>query len=737
MGCAGSLENVEAFQHREKKSKKKEKKSVGEKGDRAKSPAKGGKSGGGKRGSSPTKKSSVATLSKEKYVGEVGALVQNVEKADREGVILVFVPQNGDGLAFSFRAKDGSLWACELNEAKLKHAKDSCGISFGWAAVFKSLASDASKGDMVLTSVAGGALQLEFLVRNTKAATGAGAQGEPFTVTLTKVASSPHSVNRLFTIPMIQRIQKARIAEDEAMEHVSRLELRGNLTRGLTSKYEKSKANAEKRLIDLRKDAVRAKDAAQNSLATIARLEAKRTALAHRLAAAGGVISFAGGRASVGSLDTLYDVGGAQYFSHLPFAVPHHPDKPQIPIVVCDYVALMFEQEEPAEGETEHQVDLNHQIFRRVLSGYPHLSHAEGEALETQSNQLWTLLGKLDDWDYNVFSVEDATKGNALFFTTYSILQKLQLPQHFELDDTILRRLLAAIQAGYHPNPYHNSTHAADVTHIMYYILFSGGFQDVCPLVQEEVLAAIIGACIHDYDHPGFNNNFHTRTNAYLSTLYNDRSILENHHLACVWEMMRHPAYNLFGKLLDDQRKEIRDTMTEMVLSTDMGIHGKILSQFQRRIQEGAQWSQRKEDLRLALAMAIKMADVSNSGRPTHIYTAWAKNIAAEFYDQGDVEQRLKLDVSPFMNRSRHLQDFARGQTSFMGFVIVPMFEAIIELLPNMSFVLEHAAANKEYWSTHTPGDLGALRRRISLNNSDTGSVSRSSSDLSATGSKK
>ena len=144
--------------------------------------------------------------------------------------------------------------------------------------------------------------------------------------------------------------------------------------------------------------------------------------------------------------------------------------------------------------------------------------------------------------------------------------------------------------------------------------------------------------------------------------------------------------------------REIRETMIEMVLSTDMGMHGKILSQFQRRIQEGTPWSQKKEDAHLALSMSFKMADIANCGRPTHLYTNWAKNIAAEFYNQGDVELKLKMPVSPFMDRKKDKGDFPKGQASFINFIVIPTFEAMAEFLPELAFSLQHCTDNREYW---------------------------------------
>jgi len=294
--------------------------------------------------------------------------------------------------------------------------------------------------------------------------------------------------------------------------------------------------------------------------------------------------------------------------------------------------------------------------------------------------------------------MEKATGHNALFYTTYAILYKLDLVQQLGLSDQTLRNFLSQMQAGYHPNPYHNSTHAADVTQINYYILTKGGLAERCKLSKEEMLAAVLAGAIHDFDHPGFNNNFHTRTNAYLSTLYNDRSVLENHHVASIYEMVRVPTYNIFAPMTDEQRRDIRDTMIEMVLSTDMGLHQKIFNSFRTRLSGSADWSAVKEDVRLALSMSIKMADTSNCGRPNHLYIEWAKNIANEFYNQGDVEGQLCIPISPFMDRRKEKAEFPKSQIGFMNIIVLGMYEKMAEFLPPLDLAVRFCAENKEYW---------------------------------------
>ena len=52
-------------------------------------------------------------------------------------------------------------------------------------------------------------------------------------------------------------------------------------------------------------------------------------------------------------------------------------------------------------------------------------------------------------------------------------------------------------------------------------------------------MAILVAAAIHDVDHPGVNNKFLITVRHGLATLYNDISVLENHHLATAFKTMQ------------------------------------------------------------------------------------------------------------------------------------------------------------------------------------------------------
>ena len=85
--------------------------------------------------------------------------------------------------------------------------------------------------------------------------------------------------------------------------------------------------------------------------------------------------------------------------------------------------------------------------------------------------------------------------------------------------------------------PYHNHLHAADVTQSTHILLSSAALEEVfTPL---EVLSAILASSIHDVDHPGVTNQYLVSTSSELAIIYNDESVLENHHLAVAFKLIQ------------------------------------------------------------------------------------------------------------------------------------------------------------------------------------------------------
>ena len=86
-----------------------------------------------------------------------------------------------------------------------------------------------------------------------------------------------------------------------------------------------------------------------------------------------------------------------------------------------------------------------------------------------------------------------------------------------------LWNFVARIETGYNDNPYHNFSHAVDVTHTVYrYVTIT---EPRTHVTHVEKFALLVAAPIADLDHPGVNNAFLVNTKDRLATLYNDSSV--------------------------------------------------------------------------------------------------------------------------------------------------------------------------------------------------------------------
>ncbi|KPA80653.1 hypothetical protein ABB37_04840 [Leptomonas pyrrhocoris] len=622
-------------------------------------------------------------LGKEKYVKEYGALAMDDRvKSSSVGTLFFFCAAQTDSTVFSYLENcTGAVFAHAFTDAELAEAKHAAKVGFSWAPFFKSIAIAMIKSSATVTTVTHTRKDVSFTIFNSKDPS----RTFPFVVTMEVVseggAPDPKAVYDFAMYPLTRAIEynRARAVSGERERCAARVECASDVLAAAVQEHTKHSESLLPLVQPLREES-----ALQSQQTMLEGREVRK--LERRLKARDEHII------TKHPVDQLYDAGGAQPFQHSVWSPEHIPQEEEPDEVLSACIRAAFPLG-PNMKLSEISLVLERPDIRRQI---------EASGNQKVIFDAFEIFKGIDCWDYDTIQLEIITDGNALFYTTYLLLYKLDLVRYFNIDDEVLRRFLVAVQSSYHPNPYHNAMHGADVTQINYYIMMLGGLEAKCRLSKEEILAGILAGAVHDFDHPGLNNNFHSRTGAYLATLYNDRSILENHHIACTFELVRHPLYNIFATLSDAQRLMVRETMIEMVLATDMGNHAKIFKNFQVRMSETSDWFSKKDDVRLALSMSIKMADISNCARPSHIYAEWAKNIAREFYLQGDAERMLSLSISPFMDRTKEAEEFPKGQISFMMYIVQPMVEAISALLPSMNFAVGLCAENKEYWKRMT-----------------------------------
>ncbi|XP_061110614.1 high affinity cAMP-specific 3',5'-cyclic phosphodiesterase 7A-like isoform X2 [Conger conger] len=342
---------------------------------------------------------------------------------------------------------------------------------------------------------------------------------------------------------------------------------------------------------------------------------------------------------------------------------------------------------------------------RRLLSFQRYHSSRVYQGVPTQNplhildddytGQAKCMLEKVGSWKFDIFLFDRLTNGNSLISLTFHLINQYGLIQLFQLDTVKLRRFLVMVQEDYRSqNPYHNAVHAADVTQAMYCYMQEPKLAE--SLTSCDILLSLLAAATHDLDHPGVNQPFLIKTNHHLAALYRNTSVLENHHWRSAVGLLRESS--LFSHLPTEDRLNMERQLGSLILATDISRQNEYLCKFRTHLD--------KEDLCLGnashrhflLQMALKCADICNPCRPWELSRKWSEKVTEEFFHQGDIEKKLKLELSPLCDS--RMNSVGNIQIGFMTFVVEPLFGAWARFSDTQlsQCMLDHMAQNKARW---------------------------------------
>ncbi|KAJ3045646.1 High affinity cAMP-specific and IBMX-insensitive 3',5'-cyclic phosphodiesterase 8A [Rhizophlyctis rosea] len=330
-------------------------------------------------------------------------------------------------------------------------------------------------------------------------------------------------------------------------------------------------------------------------------------------------------------------------------------------------------------------------------------------AMGGNESRIAECLKGIDQWGFDIFELTEVTDGRPLYYLALHLSEKYGFRNLIGVDDAVLRNFLTKVEVGYkvcdasdmllalvildqpsrkrhffdiltikiiptpnQPNPYHNSTHAADVLHALHYFISILGLKEL--VTAEDCFAGVIAAAIHDLDHPGVNNAFLINSSSSLALRYNDLAVLENHHCARAFELMTSDeGCNILAKFSPEKVKSVRTSVLSMVLATDMSSHFEYIAKFKNKISgAGLNFSDTK-DCQLVMDIAMKCGDINNATKPEKLCRKWAALIMEEFFLQGDQEKDRGLPVSMFMDRTNTV--IPKCQVGFIDYIVTPLYE--------------------------------------------------------------
>ncbi|XP_021558547.1 dual specificity calcium/calmodulin-dependent 3',5'-cyclic nucleotide phosphodiesterase 1A isoform X1 [Halichoerus grypus] len=281
-------------------------------------------------------------------------------------------------------------------------------------------------------------------------------------------------------------------------------------------------------------------------------------------------------------------------------------------------------------------------------------------------------LKDVDKWSFDVFALNEASGEHSLKFMIYELFTRYDLINRFKIPVSCLISFAEGLEVGYskYKNPYHNLIHAADVTQTVHYIMLHTGIMHW--LTELEILAMVFAAAIHDYEHTGTTNNFHIQTRSDVALLYNDRSVLENHHVSAAYRLMQEEEMNVLINLSKDDWRDLRNLVIEMVLSTDMSGHFQQIKNIRSSLQQPEGIDKAK-----TMSLILHAADISHPAKSWQLHHRWTMALMEEFFLQGDKEAELGLPFSPLCDRKSTM--VAQSQIGFIDFIVEPTFSLLTD----------------------------------------------------------
>ncbi|XP_018647025.1 camp-specific 3,5-cyclic phosphodiesterase,putative [Schistosoma mansoni] len=405
----------------------------------------------------------------------------------------------------------------------------------------------------------------------------------------------------------------------------------------------------------------------------------------------------------------------SNYTSNSPSYSPHDPNMCSTKSIGCDekYVNCLHRFDVHYVNQLLNEFDWCLEVLDSLQSKRSVSSLTRMKFIINNQSNLAPDLFKLDQIsNHHPLS----TFGFYLFMKT-NVLQKLSIPS------VTMLNCLRQIESRYNSTaPFHNSIHALDVLHATYQLFQCNSLKNI--FSDLETFAIFFASAIHDIDHPGLTNQYLINTNHELALLYNDISVLENHHLHVAFKLINTQIECDFTKYFTNQQKLLfRKMVIALVLSTDMSKHMSLLADLKTSVEKQKAFQGNVINLdsysarMQILECIIHAADLSNPTKPLKIYQEWVSRIMEEMFRQGDQEKQYGIEISPMCDRETAC--IYSTQIGFIDYIVYPLWETMAELLhPGLQVLMDNITNNRNWYVKAKEEEEEEVKEENKKNNS-------------------
>ncbi|TKS85665.1 Cone cGMP-specific 3',5'-cyclic phosphodiesterase subunit alpha' [Collichthys lucidus] len=246
---------------------------------------------------------------------------------------------------------------------------------------------------------------------------------------------------------------------------------------------------------------------------------------------------------------------------------------------------------------------------------------------------------------------------------------ELGVVEKFKVPAEILTRWMYTVRKGYRDITYHNWRHGFNVGQTMFSLLLTGKLRKYYS--DLEAFAMVAAGFCHDIDHRGTNNLYQTKSLSPLAKLHST-SIMERHHLEYSKTLMEDENLNIFQNLQKRQFETVQRLFEVCIIATDLALYFK--------------------------AMMMTACDLSAITKPWEVQSKVALMVAAEFWEQGDLE-RTVLDQQPIPMMDRnHADELPKMQCGFIDFVCSFVYKEFSRFHTEISPMFNGLNVNRGEW---------------------------------------
>ncbi|GCC26171.1 rod cGMP-specific 3',5'-cyclic phosphodiesterase subunit alpha [Chiloscyllium punctatum] len=293
----------------------------------------------------------------------------------------------------------------------------------------------------------------------------------------------------------------------------------------------------------------------------------------------------------------------------------------------------------------------------------------------------------------------DLVKCGIQMYYELGVVDKFHIPQ------AVLVRFIYSLSKGYRKITYHNWRHGFNVGHTMFALLMTGNLKRY--YTDLEALAMVTAAFCHDIDHRGTNNLYQMKSQDPLAKLHGS-SIMERHHLEFSKTLLQDEDLNIFQNLNRRQYEHVLHLMDIAIIATDLALYFKKRTMFQKIVdlsetyEDDEEWVQfmilettRKE---IIMAMMMTACDLSAITKPWEVQSKVALLVAAEFWEQGDLERTvLEQQPIPMMDRNK-ADELPKLQVGFIDFVCTFVYKEFTRFHSEIQPMLSGILNNRKEW---------------------------------------